>query len=129
MFISMMANAGNFSVLTEHDGSKIIVCEMDNLSKVKAFHAMGLQFGDSYPARPILKNAFPGTKILVDDSEVASASPALAINGYQLFYLPQDEYIMTMLRPDGSKLKFPILIYHGTPCVLDHDELMTALAK
>ncbi len=129
VLISVTTNAGNFSVSTERDGSKMIICKMDYSSKITAFHAMGIKYGDPYPTSPVLKDAIAGTKVLVDDAEVTSATPAITTNGYQRFYVPQDEYTMTMLQPDGSKLVFPILIYNGTPCVLNYDELKTALAK
>ena len=129
VLISLTANAGNFSVSTERDGRKMIICEMDNSSKITAFHAMGIVFGDLYATSPILKDAIAGTKVLVDEAEVTSAIPEIARNGYQRFYVPQDEYTMTLLRPDGAKLVFPILIYTGTPCVLNYDELKAALAE
>ncbi len=90
---------------------------------------MGIKYGDPYATSPVLKDAIPGTRVLIDWGAVATATPAITTNGYQRFYIPQDEYTMTMLQPDGSKLVFQILIYDGTPCVLNYDELKTALAK
>ncbi len=132
VMISLSAKAGNFSV--SNDGSKMIICQMDSITKKNVASALGLAPGDTLDSSilmgmPILKNAIPGTKVLVDGDPVSEAIPGLTKNGYQGFFIPQDQYSMTLLRPDGSKLNFDILVYHGTSCVLDYNELKSALGN
>lgn len=128
IFAIYKANAANFQLLKEN-GQTTVVCRMDHANKIKLFRAIGVRYGDQIPTGIFLKNAEPGTEVLEYGDKITMASPNLQINKYQPFWLPQDQYDLTMERPDGSTLSFSFIRYDGVPCVLDWSELENALKK
>src|SRR5512135_1587526 len=106
--ITPRAYAGNFGTVQEN-GATAIECIMDHDSEIALDHAVNLNYGDQPLTAIFLKNAVAGTRVLADGHEVTKSIPDLTLNGYQGFWVPKDEYQLTLVRPDGSKLEFTFL--------------------
>jgi hypothetical protein len=105
-----------------------VACSMDRAARIKLYRAIGLGYGDEPPKGVFLKNAIPGTKVLLDDDLMAEARAELAFHGYQSMWIPKNEWYVSLRRPDGATLQFWFLKVTG-PCVLEWDELSTALVQ
>jgi hypothetical protein len=127
-----LGNAADFSVSKEQWNGKqtnYVICDVGQKDRLSMYQEMGVPYGDA-PYGIFLKNFEPGTKVSIDGTPVAEAVDNLAKNGYQQFYMPQDEYEMTIQKPDGSSLTFELLKYDGYHiCALSWGELKKALSK
>ena len=124
--VTVMAN--NFQTYDSNAG-KGIECIMNQKGRLELDRAIGLKYGEKPPTCVFLKDAVAGTEVLLDDTKVSTATPSLSVNGYQAICIPQDEYNMTLKRPNGNKLQFSFLRSRGFACVLNWEEISKTLNK
>jgi len=128
VMISSTTFAANFSVL-EENGEKIVVCSMNKASKIALYQDLGLKYGDRYPSTAQVHSQMPGTKVYVDGVPYLTTKVSDTNHGFQSMSLRQDEYQITMVRPNGARIQFQYLTYQNSVCVLDFDELSQALSR
>lgn len=105
-----------------------IICHVNNQERERIYRDMGLT--KKQRAQGIfLKDFSPGTKVFVDTVLTKELRDDFSLNGYQFFRVPQDEYSMTIQRPDGSSLTFPLIKLDGPHlCSLTWEELTQVIS-